>query len=389
MLKLTPETSVIEFINKILTNAITKRSSDIHFEPYHEFCRIRFRIDGMLYETLKTDLVLWQQLCTRLKIMGNLNIAEKRHPQDGSFAITIGNLKRSCRISTCPTVFGEKLAVRILSHYHSIPTINQLGLADQELSLFNEHLQSSHGIILVTGPTGSGKSTTLYSAINFLNDSTKNISTAEDPVEINLAGVNQVEINHKIGLDFATVLRAFLRQDPDVIMIGEIRDLETAQIAIRAAHTGHLVFATLHTTSAISSINRLLNMGIPAFNLASSLKLVIAQRLIRILCDHCKQQIEVPNNFLKQKLSLAKLNHHRIYTAVGCQHCQHGYWDRKPIFEMVPITPVLSSLIIDNFSSSELSETISKMGYHNLKENGLINVANGITSYEEYLRVMH
>lgn len=370
------ETSIIKFIDQILSKAIDKQASDIHFEPYQEYYRIRFRIDGLLYETTKTDPKLGPRFSARLKIMANLNIAEKRLPQDGRFTLNLANDRNyDCRLSSCPTLFGEKLVVRILNPVNLTPDIQHLGFDQQELQLFHEHINLPQGMILVTGPTGSGKTITLYSAINLLNQTTKNISTAEDPIEIDLSGINQVEINHKIGLDFATTLRAFLRQDPDIIMIGEIRDLETAEIAIKAAYTGHLVLATLHTNSATASLTRLLNMGIPAFNLATALKLVIAQRLIRKLCPHCKLPQTLPNATT-------------TYIAQGCEYCTNGYLGRTAIFEILPITPVISDMIMDNYNMAEIEKQMPKLNCQTLRENGLNKVQMGITSLEEINRVI-
>lgn len=375
------ENSVTNSIDQFLDNAISKHASDIHFEPYNGYYRIRFRIDGLLYEIAKINLQLGQRCSVRLKIMANLDIAEKRLPQDGRFTLKLSNNRKyDCRLSTCPTLFGEKLVVRILNPINLSPTIEQLGFDEKELQLFHEYIKLPQGMILVTGPTGSGKTITLYTAISILNQITKNISTAEDPVEIDLDGINQVEINHKIGLDFATTLRAFLRQDPDVIMIGEIRDLETAEIAIKAAYTGHLVLATLHTNSAISSLSRLLNMGIPTFNLVTALKLVIAQRLIRKLCPHCKlpQTLgEIPNT----------------YTAntEGCLQCNHGYLGRVAIFEMLPITSTIGEMLINcanNVGITEIKKNQHKLNFRTLRESAVNKVRLGITSLEEINRVI-
>ena len=279
------DTSIIKFIDQILNDAIAKHASDVHFEPYEECYRIRFRIDGLLYEITNAEKLLGPRFSARLKIMANLDIAEKRLPQDGRFTFKLATkYNQDCRLSVCPTMFGEKLVVRILNPINTSLNIEHLGFNEKEQRLFCKHIQMPQGLILVTGPTGSGKTITLYTALNILNQPTKNISTIEDPVEINLHGINQVEVNHKTGLGFAKTLRTFLRQDPDIIMIGEIRDLETAEIAIKAAHTGHLVLATLHTNSALASLTRLLNMGVPTFNLATAISLIIAQRLIRKLC---------------------------------------------------------------------------------------------------------
>ena len=380
------DTSIIKFIDQILSDAIDKQASDIHFEPYDEFCRIRFRIDGLLYEFTKTDPKLAKRFSARLKIMANLDIAEKRLPQDGRFTLKLTvHQNHDCRLSTCPTMFGEKLVVRILNSINITPSIEFLGFDKREQQLFHEHITLPQGMILVTGPTGSGKTITLYTAINILNQITKNISTAEDPVEINLSGINQVEINHKIGLNFATVLRTFLRQDPDIIMIGEIRDLETAEIAIKAAHTGHLVLATLHTNSASASLTRLLNMGIPTFNLATALNLIIAQRLIRKLCSHCKLPQTLPATTLDEN----NLEENIVtYAAVGCKYCNLGYHGRVAVFEMLPITTNISNMIMNHCDINEIEKKMRELKYPTLHEVALNKVRMGITSLEEINRVV-
>ena len=379
------DVSIIKFIDQILTDAITKHASDIHFEPYEKFCRIRFRIDGLLHEITKTANSLSQSFSSRLKIMANLDIAEKRLPQDGRFTLKLPNQPQDCRLSICPTIFGEKLVIRILNPSNTTLHIKHLGFNEQEQQLFLKYIQKPQGLILVTGPTGSGKTVTLYTALNILNQAKKNISTVEDPVEINLLGVNQVEINYKIGLDFATVLRALLRQDPDIIMLGEIRDLETAEIAVKAAHTGHLVLATLHTNSAVATLTRLLNMGIPAFNLTTAISLIIAQRLVRKLCIHCKQPQALPANILAAN----NLNKNTIvHTAHGCKHCNHGYQKRVAIFEMLPITTTISDLIMQNDNISTTAKQIHNLNFTTLHEAALNKVRMGITSLEEVQRIV-
>ena len=380
------DASIIKFIDQILIDAIAKHASDIHFEPYEKFCRIRFRIDGLLYEITKTANSLSQGFSSRLKIMANLDIAEKRLPQDGRFTLKLPNQQhQDCRLSICPTMCGEKLVIRLLNPSNTTLHIKHLGLNEQERQLFLKYIQKPQGLILVTGPTGSGKTVTLYTALNILNQTKKNISTVEDPVEINLLGVNQVEINHKIGLDFATVLRALLRQDPDIIMLGEIRDLETAEIAVKAAHTGHLVLATLHTNSAIATLTRLLNMGIPAFNLATAISLIIAQRLIRKLCIHCKQPQDLPAKILAANT----LNENTIvYTAPGCKHCNRGYQKRVAIFEMLPITTTISDLIMQHCNISTIAKQIQALDFTTLHEAALNKVRLGITSLEEVQRIV-
>lgn len=380
------DTPIIKFIDQILNDAIIKHASDIHFEPYEECYRIRFRIDGLLYEITKTESSLGPRFSTRLKIMANLDIAEKRLPQDGRFTLKLAtNQNQDCRLSVCPTMFGEKLVVRILNPINTSLSLKHLDFSEKEQRLFCKHIQMPQGLILVTGPTGSGKTITLYTALNILNHPTKNISTIEDPVEINLHGINQVEVNHKTGLSFATALRTFLRQDPDIIMIGEIRDLETAEIAIKAAHTGHLVLATLHTNSAAASINRLLNMGVAAFNLASAISLVIAQRLVRKLCKHCKQPQVLPKEVLTANDLEKNIN---IYTAIGCEHCNQGYHERTAIFEMLPVTPTISELIMQHCNLTTIEKQMQALGLPTLRAAALNKVRSGITSLEETNRVV-
>lgn len=380
------DAAIIKFIDQIINDAISKRASDIHFEPYEDFCRVRLRIDGMLCEITKTEISLAPRFSARLKIMANLDIAEKRLPQDGRFSFKLAaNQKQDCRLSTCPTMFGEKLVIRILNPINVALEIKQLGFDEKEQLLFCKYIHMPQGLILVTGPTGSGKTLTLYTALNVLNQSTKNISTVEDPVEINLEGINQVEINHKTGLSFSVALRTFLRQDPDIIMIGEIRDLETAEIAIKAAHTGHLVLATLHTNSAAASLIRLLNMGIPVFNLATVLSLVVAQRLIRKLCVHCKQLQILPADVLAEN----KLEEHtNLYAPRGCEHCNQGYQGRVAVFEMLPIAPPISELVMRHCDIREIEKQMHRFNIPLLRAAALHKVRAGVTSLEEVNRVV-
>ncbi len=380
--------SIIRQLDQILNDAISKRASDIHFEPYREYYRVRFRIDGLLHEFNKLGSNLGQRFSSRLKIMANLDIAEKRLPQDGRFTLKLNNQQyrdRDCRLSTCPTQFGEKLVVRILDPINIVLNAEDLGFNKKELKIFCKHIHLPQGLILVTGPTGSGKTSTLYAAINILNQYTKNISTAEDPIEINLNGINQVEINHKIGLDFAMVLRAFLRQDPDIVMIGEIRDRETAEIAVKAAHTGHLVLATLHTNSAPATLTRLLNMGTPAFNLASALKLVIAQRLIRKLCPDCKEVQAIPPEVLIENKLEKNI---KIFAPKGCKHCNEGYHGRIAIFEMLEVTPIVSNLTMKYHNGGEIEKHLEPLCHCTLRTAALNKVCEGITSLEEINRVI-
>ncbi len=322
---------IIKLVDQILHEAIEKNASDIHFEHYENNYRVRFRIDGILYEITNPDLALASRITARLKIMSRLNIAERRLPQDGRFTIA----SRDCRINICPTLFGEKIVVRILHPNSTILKINELGMLEHQQKLFADAIKRPQGMILVTGPTGSGKTVSLYAALNELNTINKNISTIEDPIEINLPGINQVNIDPRIGLTFAAALRAFLRQDPDIIMVGEIRDLETAEIAIKAAQTGHLVLSTLHTNSASETITRLLNMGIAEYNLNSSLSLIIAQRLARKLCPHCK---------------------------TGCEHCHNGYLGRIGIFEvMQPQEPKTDTLTLHDAAQQKVREGLTSL----------------------------
>lgn len=380
------DTPIIKFIDKILNDAITKHASDIHFEPYEDCYRIRLRIDGLLHENTKTELSLGPRFSTRLKIMANLNIAEKRLPQDGRFTLKLPtNRNQDCRLSTCPTIFGEKLVIRILNPINTTLNIDNLGFNEKEQQLFRTHINMPQGLILVTGPTGSGKTITLYTALNILNQPSKNILTIEDPIEINLYGINQVEVNHKTGLNFTKALLAFLRQDPDIIMIGEIRDLETAQIAIKAAHTGHLVLATLHTNSATATLTRLLNMGISALNLATTISLIIAQRLVRKLCTYCKQPQILPKTVLAEN----NLEENTIpYIAYGCEHCNQGYQNRMAIFEMLPITPIIRDLIIQHCNLSDIEKQMHMLDIPTLRTSALNKVKSGIVSLEEVNRVI-
>lgn len=362
---------VIQLLNQILEHAVNKNASDIHFEPYKNVFRIRFRIDGILHELFKPEPILQERLIARLKIMANLDIAEKRLPQDGRFNIEVNKKAYDCRVSSCPTLFGEKVVVRILNPQDGIIKITDLGLIGEQLKVVQAQIHKPQGLILVTGPTGSGKTMSLYAFLNELNTSIKNISTAEDPIEINLPGINQVAINPKIDLNFAMVLRAFLRQDPDIIMVGEIRDVETADIAIKAAQTGHLVLSTLHTNSAVESITRLLNMGVETFNVSSSLSMVVAQRLVRKLCPYCKHKL-TDNSF----------------KAVGCSKCNQGYKGRIAVFEIIAISEAMRQLIAEHVDVKTLVSQAVQDGVVSLREAALKLVANGSTSFAEINRVI-
>jgi len=376
---------IIKLVDQILNEAIDKGASDIHFEPYQNDYRIRFRIDGILHEITKPDSSLAGRLNARLKIISGLDISERRLPQDGRFNFST----RDCRINTCPTLCGEKIVVRILNPDNLLLQIDELGLEKQQQKLFSNTIKRPQGMILVTGPTGSGKTVSLYAALNQLNSIDKNISTVEDPIEIGLHGINQVNINPKIGLNFSTILRAFLRQDPDIIMVGEIRDLETAEIAVKAAQTGHLVLSTLHTNSAAESITRLLNIGIAAFNINNSLTLIIAQRLVRKLCLHCKKQQKIPyQTLLEQGFTKNEINNLTIYSAHGCKHCNKGYRGRIGIFEFMLISEQIGQAIIQHKNATQIHNQACREGMITLHESALNKVRHGITSLEEINRVI-
>jgi type IV pilus assembly protein PilB len=378
-LSTTEDAAVVQYVQQTIMDAIQKGASDIHFEPYEKHYRIRIRIDGLLYEIATPATQFAIRLTARIKIMAQLDIAERRLPQDGRFKLQLATPSHfDFRVSTCPTVNGEKIVIRILNPDTSALTINTLGLEPAQETIFHTALNKPHGMILVTGPTGSGKTVTLYSALNKLNLPVVNISTVEDPVEIYLAGINQVNVNSKIGLNFANVLRAFLRQDPDIIMVGEMRDLETAEIGIQAAQTGHLVLSTLHTNSAAETLTRLLNIGVPHYNIATSISLIVAQRLARRLCDHCKTVNKIP---------APELFNLTIYVPVGCQHCTQGYKGRIGIFELLPITEKISAAILQNNSTLAISKQAQLDGMQILRDNGLSKVKQGITSLEEINRV--
>lgn len=384
---------VIKFINEIFIAAIEKGASDIHLEPCTNCYRIRFRIDGLLHEIVKADLALLESFSVRLKILARLDISEKRLPQDGRFTLELPRFGvRDCRINTCPTLYGEKIVIRILQaqNIDFAFDINGLGMGLEQNKIFLHNIKKPEGLILVTGPTGSGKTNTLYTALNILNTEVKNIMTVEDPVEINLDGVNQIEINNKIGLTFAIALRAFLRQDPDIIMVGEIRDLETAQIAIRAAQTGHLVFSTLHTNSALDAITRLLNMGVALFNLASSLNLIIAQRLVRQLCPICKKIYKNGKEALQANgfILPEAMKEVSIYQAQNCEQCHKGYRGRTGVFEFLPFTTKLGNTLLTSTDILAFSAQAKLDGMQSLKAMSLDKILAGITSLEEVERVI-
>ncbi|OGT45424.1 MAG: type IV-A pilus assembly ATPase PilB [Gammaproteobacteria bacterium RIFCSPHIGHO2_12_FULL_41_20] len=380
---------IINYVNKVLLDAINKNASDIHFEHYEDNYRIRYRQDGILYAIPSPPLKLANYLLARIKVMSDLDITEHRIPQDGRFKLILSKTRAvDVRVSVCPTIFGEKIALRILDTSRTLQSIDNIGMEPIQQEHFRNSLKHSQGMILVTGPTGSGKTVTLYSALHSLNSPEKNISTVEDPVEIPVHGINQVHVNPKTGLTFATVLRSFLRQDPDIIMVGEIRDLETADIAVKASQTGHLVLSTLHTNSAPETVTRLISMGIEPYNLASSLTIVIAQRLVRVLCDECKVKDPIPEEVLIQEgFKKSELSNLQLYKAVGCKRCIHGFNGRVGIFEVLPITTTMAELIMRGGNAIEITNQARKEGVNDLRESGLNKVKNGITTLAELNRV--
>ncbi|MGF6151215.1 type IV-A pilus assembly ATPase PilB [Pseudomonas fluorescens] len=380
---------VVRFVNKMLLDAIKGGSSDLHFEPYEKIYRVRVRTDGMLREVARPPTQLANRIAARLKVMASLDISERRKPQDGRLKMHLSKSKSiDFRVNTLPTLWGEKVVIRILDPSSAQMGIDALGYEPDQKDLYMAALKQPQGLILVTGPTGSGKTVSLYTGLNILNTVDINISTAEDPVEINMEGINQVNVNPRQGLDFAQALRSFLRQDPDVIMVGEIRDLETAEIAIKAAQTGHLVLSTLHTNSAAETLTRLHNMGIPGFNIATAVHLIIAQRLARKLCSHCKKSLSIPDDTLiKEGFPRERIGSFTIYEPVGCDHCNNGYKGRVGIYEVVKNTPELQRLIMAEGNSLEIDTQMRKDGFNDLRTSGLLKAMQGITSLEEINRV--
>ena len=384
------ETPVVRFVNKVLIDAIKQGASDIHFEPYEKDYRVRFRTDGILREMVKPPKTLAARLAARLKVMSQMDISERRVPQDGRIQMKLSrNRAIDFRVNTLPTLFGEKIVLRILDPSSAQMGIDALGYDEDQKEMYLKALSQPQGMILVTGPTGSGKTVSLYTGINILNDPERNISTAEDPVEINMSGINQVHVNPKVGLNFAEALRSFLRQDPDIIMVGEIRDLETAEIAIKAAQTGHLVLSTLHTNSAAETVTRMLNMGVPAFNLATSVSLIIAQRLARRLCkDCCEPADDIPHKaLLELGFSEEMLENATIMKPVGCANCVDGYKGRLGVYEVVQITPEIAQLIMAEGDALQLATAAKAAGFNDLRQSALIKVAKGLTSLEEINRI--
>ncbi len=380
---------IVVYINKILLDAIKKGASDLHFEPYEKSYRIRFRIDGILTEVAKPPVSLSARMAARLKVMSKLDIAERRVPQDGRIKLALSKKKSiDFRVSTLPTMWGEKIVMRILDSSSAMLGIDMLGYDPEQKKIYMDALDQPQGMILVTGPTGSGKTVSLYTGLNILNTQERNISTAEDPVEINLEGINQVQINVRAGLTFPGALRSFLRQDPDIVMVGEIRDLETAEIAIKAAQTGHLVLSTLHTNSAAETLTRLLNMGVPHYNVASSVSIIIAQRLARRLCMQCKEPEEIPEQeLLNQGFTHEQLPDIKLFKPVGCEQCTGGYKGRVGIYEVIKISPEIASIIMEGGNSLDIANQCQKEGYNNLRQSGLIKAMNGMTSLTEINRV--
>ena len=386
------DSPIVKLIQGILLEAIKKRVSDIHFEPYEKYYRVRYRLDGILYETKKIPTLLKEKIAARIKVVSSLDISEKRTPQDGRFKLKVTKEKSiDFRVSTLPTLWGEKIVMRILDSSAAALNIDKLGYGDEQKKVLVNAIKRPYGMVLVTGPTGSGKTVSLYSCINLLNNEDINISTVEDPAEINLPGVNQVNVNDKVGLTFASALKSFLRQDPDAILVGEIRDLETADIAIKAAQTGHMVLSTLHTNDAPKTITRLLNMGVKPFNIASSVILITAQRLVRRLCPSCKQTIELPEKILTEAgLPQEHMEGYNktwfTYKPVGCEECNDkGYYGRVGIYQVMPVTEEIRKIILKEGTDIEIAEEARKNGVLGLREAGLLKVKEGITSLEEVL----
>ena len=384
------DTPVVRFINKVLLDAIKKGASDIHFEPYEKRYRVRLRIDGMLREISSPPVTMSPRLSARIKVMSRMDTAERRVPQDGRIKMRISKNKAiDFRVNTCPTLFGEKIVLRILDPSSASLGIDALGYEAEQKELYLNALANPYGMILVTGPTGSGKTVSLYTGLNILNQEGVNISTAEDPVEINLEGINQVNVNPKVGLDFAAALRAFLRQDPDIVMVGEIRDLETAEIAIKAAQTGHMVMSTLHTNDAPQTLARLVNMGVPPFNIASAVNLIIAQRLARRLCEHCKTADDIPKDVLiSEGFNEEDVNNGlTLYKAVGCDQCENGYKGRVGIYQVMPISEDMGKIIMTGGNAIDLAEQAQKENIPDLRQSAIKKAQSGITSLEEINRV--
>jgi type IV pilus assembly protein PilB len=381
---------VVRFVNKVLLDAIKRGASDVHFEPYEKIFRVRTRLDGVLSEVAQPPVILANKVCARLKVMSRMDIAERRVPQDGRIKMRLSkNRAIDFRVNTCPTLFGEKIVLRILDPSSAKLGIEMLGYEDHQRILYEKHLAKPYGMILVTGPTGSGKTVSLYTGLNILNTEDRNISTAEDPAEINLPGINQVNVNPKVGLTFASALKAFLRQDPDVIMVGEIRDLETAEIAIKAAQTGHLVLSTLHTNDAPKTLTRMVDMGVKPYAIATSISLIIAQRLARRLCDNCKEVKDIPREALeKEGFTAEELDAGvTIFGPKGCKACNGGYKGRLGIFQVMEVSETMGRIIMEGGNAIQIADQAAQEGVIDLRQAGLNKVKDGVTSLEEINRV--
>ena len=389
----TEDAPITRFVNKIIINAINLNASDLHLEPYEKSYRIRARVDGILQIIAQPSARLSNRISARIKIMSQLDIAERRVPQDGKFKLKISETRSiDFRVSSCPTIFGEKIVLRIMDPASTQIDIELLGFTSAQKKIYIDMLKKPQGMIIVTGPTGSGKSVTLYTGLNLINSIDKNISTVEDPVELNISGINQVQVNNKQGLTFAKTLKSFLRQDPDIIMVGEIRDLETGEIAIKAAQTGHLVLTTLHTNSAPETINRMMDMGLPHYNIATSVSLIIAQRLMRKLCTTCKKidSTLTYNDLIEIGLSADQASKNPIIykaNSSGCNKCLYGYKGRVGIYQVMPITPIISRLILDGANSMQIAKQAAKEGISTVTDSAINRVIDGITSLDEFLRV--
>ena len=386
----TEDAPVVRLVNAILTSAVKRRASDIHLEPFEKMFRVRYRVDGVLEEIMKPPLKLKNAITSRIKVMAQLDIAERRLPQDGRIKLKFGpGQDMDFRVSVLPTIFGEKIVLRLLDKSNLQLDMTKLGFEENALKDFKDSIDKPFGMVLVTGPTGSGKTTTLYSALSELNKITQNISTAEDPVEYNLVGINQVQIHEDIGLNFANALRSFLRQDPDIIMVGEIRDFETAEIAIKAALTGHLVLSTLHTNDAPSTINRLLNMGVEPFLVASSVNLVLAQRLARLICAACREPVEIhPQALIELGVTREEAATSTCFRGAGCPQCGGtGYRGRVALYEVMPVSEELRELVLNGASATDVKKTAIALGMMTLRQSGLLKLRQGQTTIEEVIRV--
>jgi type IV pilus assembly protein PilB len=381
---------VVKFVNKLMLDAIRKGASDIHFEPYEKYYRVRFRMDGVLRETAKPPLALSAKISARIKVMSRLDVSERRVPQDGRIKLKLSKNKAiDFRVSTCPTLWGEKVVMRILDPSSAFLGVDMLGYEEDQKKIFLEQVMKPYGMFLVTGPTGSGKTVSLYTGVGILNTADRNICTVEDPVEINLPGVNQVQMDERTGMTFSKALKAFLRQDPDVILVGEVRDLETASIAVKAAQTGHMVLSTLHTNDAPQTLTRLVDMGVQPFAVATAVNLIIAQRLARRLCPHCKAPADIPRQgllgegFSEQDIDSGMT----VFRAVGCDRCNDGYKGRVGIYQVMPISEEMRRLIMENRNAMDLADQARREGIRDIRQSALLKVKNGITSMEEINRV--